>query len=695
MTLKKNKHPILLSIFLLFIFAVTICDQPAIASPLTGLPEDMGQWERVDLPRDDQGNILQLQSVHTTLLPNGKVLMVNGSSNRNTLDRQGNNATFVDGVNVADAEVTDNTALFDPATGKFTLFPSPPANQFDMSNDLFCAGHVHLPDGNVLFVGGSARYYPGERFAGSRQTNIYHWQEEEEDEIWSTPGLMHEGRWYPSLVPLADGKVVIFSGLAGGTSFTTLNKEIDIYDPATGKIHNIDLAYLDNNPFDTYIESYQYMDEAGNPVIKEADAYDFIDMYPRVFPTPDGKLLITGDGTGKVPLDVHNSNQTYLMSVEENGPGELSVSFELAPKRQDISKVFGTAVPDPNDPGDVLLIGGIINTNNINFGKVQLGSFNREPVDGGPDQECSPNCAFKEGGARIARSLERWDHETETWEYVHNFLDKPRAMNTAVILPNKDLLTINGGEYAEYKQIYEPLLMTPNAGAPGGYNTQPMNPAEFPRLYHNSALLLPDARVLVIGGNANRGARQLNGTVHVDVVPDTKDYYALAKLTKAPGTEPGAIIPEDAYPAFLEDYYQNPKSYFVEEDPEVPFAPAEVWQAEIFSPPYLFADGPRPDITESPATLKYGEENSVMVENATAGGSLVLLKLGSITHAFDYGQTLVDLAIQAVNEQSSLTSIEFTAPTNAHLYPPGYYMMFYVNDVGKPSIAEMVKLEST
>lgn len=689
---KRDKYRKLLSVFLSFFVAVGIfiwTANPTLAESLSkGAPEDMGAWERVDIPRDPEtNNILQLQSVHTTLLPNEKVLVVNGSSNRNTLDRNGDEANFVDGVNVGDVDVTNNTALFDPATGTFEIIDSPLANQLGLSNDLFCSGHVHLPNGDVLFMGGSARYYPGEKFAGSRQTNIYHWEEDG----WSTPGLMHDGRWYPSPVPLADGKVVIFSGLKDGTNFTSINPEIDIYDPATDRLHNIDTAYLPNNPFDTYIDMYQYVDADNNFVVEEANAYDFIDIYPRVLPTADGKLLITGDGTGKFPLDVHNSNKTYLMSVLGDDPGNLSISFEMGPDREDVSKVFGTAVPDPNAPGDVLLIGGILNTNNINFGKVQLGDF-ADPS--------STNSQLASNGARIARSLERWhsdgEGDTGAWEYVPDFLDKPRAMNTVVILPNKDLLTINGGEYAEYDQIYEPLLMTPAVGAPGGYETQPMNPAAFPRLYHNSALLLPDARVLVIGGNANRAARQPDGNVHVDVVPDPDNYYALAKLTTTPERQgSGAIIPEEEYLDFLEGYYANPGSYFVEEDPDIPFAPAEIWQAEIFSPPYLFGPSLRPAIAAAPDTLTYGGTSSVKVDNPTANGSVVLVKLGSITHAFDYGQTLADLEIVAGDGPAAQADITVVAPSNANLYPPGYYMMFYVNEDGKPSEAVMVRLAAT
>ncbi|NET51837.1 MAG: DUF1929 domain-containing protein, partial [Merismopedia sp. SIO2A8] len=99
-------------------------------------------------------------------------------------------------------------------------------------------------------------------------------------------------------------------------------------------------------------------------------------------------------------------------------------------------------------------------------------------------------------------------------------------------------------------------------------------------------------------------------------------------------------------------------------------------------------------IKGEPQTIKYGETQLVTVENATTNGSMVLVKLGSITHAFDYGQTLADLEIKETSQGMGLTDVTFTAPTNANLYPPGYYMMFYVNDLGKPSTAKMVKLEA-
>ncbi|MDB9534264.1 DUF1929 domain-containing protein [Dolichospermum planctonicum CS-1226] len=650
-----------------------------------------GQWQTVPLPVDQKD---WMQGVHTSLLPNGKVLIVNGSSNRNTLVQEGTSNKFIDGVNGRDYAVVDNSALFDPKTNTFERISSPNAIENKQSNDPFCSANVHLPDGNVLFISGSHRYYPGEKFEGSKQTNLYNWQ----DKTWSTVGQLKEGRWYPTPITLASGELVIFSGLKYDRP-NQITPSIEIFDPKTNKFQYIDLTYVENSPFNTkidYTDKYTYTvvkkdengepitikNENGEPIIatetlngsRKIDSYDSIDLYPRIFPTPDGKLLITGDGAGKSPLEIHESKKTYLMSLTKDSEGKFAVSFEIGPERQEISKVYGTGILDPNKEGDVLLMGGIIGTNDINFGRPYLDKYNDD---------------LKAKGVRTAESLERWSApenpgEKGKWTTYPNFLGKPRAMNQAVILPTKQILTVNGGEYGEYKPIFEPLLMTADKSSPSGYKTEPMNPGKFPRLYHNNAVLLPDARVLVIGGNPSRAARSKDGKVHVDVLPDPKNYYTIPQFKDKDG---------NVQTFDLDKYYQDPKTYFVDGDPE-PFVPAETWQAEIFTPPYLLKKGPRPEFVKAPDTLKYGKQGTAVLNNTSNPGSLVLIKLSSGTHSFDFGQRLADLKIKPLLSLSNTLSVTFTAPTNANLYPPGYYMMFYVNDDGVPSEAKFVKLEA-
>ncbi|MEM9922720.1 MAG: galactose oxidase-like domain-containing protein [Cyanobacteria bacterium P01_D01_bin.50] len=646
----------------------------------TASQETMGAWETIPMPPQKD----RMQSVHTTLLPNGKILMVSGSSFRSFLKKEKKENgeyeyKFVEGVDPKKQEYFNNSGLFDPATGTFEHIPSPPSLLYDeelkkkTGNDLFCSDQVQLSNGNVLFVGGTGRYYPGGAFTGSKWLQLYNWRTGE----WSQLDMMKDGRWYPSVVTLHDGKLAIFSGLKFGTP-NQINPSLEIYNPKTQELQYIDLTRVRNSPFNTLVEN--------------EDVYDSIDLYPRIFPLADGRLLITGDDAGIAGVLVpHFSKKSYLMTINETGSGEVSVSFEVGPDRIEPSKAYGTALQIP-DSEDVLLFGGIIGTNSISFGR-----------DGNTK-------GFPEG-SRVAKSLQHWispknsREKNGKWEIVSKFLDKPRANLQAVILPTKEILVINGGEFPEYKPIYEPLLLTPDDNENGGYKKRSLTSAYLPRLYHNGAVLLPDGRVFIVGGNANRAAIEEDGTVHVDVIGDPKTFFSFAKLTNKSGE------PEEFD---IDTFYQDPQHYFVKRDEKdkedkkdkEPFVPAEIWQPEIFSPPYLFKRGERPEILSAPDTLKYNQSATIKVKESTTDGSLVLVKLGSVTHSFDYGQRLVTLHQQKSSDLSMSNSmpmmklpedetlIEFKTPTNAHLYPPGYYMMFYLNDIGKPSIAKIVKLEA-
>lgn len=496
---------------------------------------------------------------------------------------------------------------------------------------------------------GQGRYYPGGAFTGSKWLNLYHWRTGK----WEDLGQMKDGRWYPTLISLDDGKVAIFSGLKFGEP-NQINPSLEIFDPQTKKLQYIDLREIKHSPFNTKVEN--------------EDVYDSIDLYPRIFPLADGRLLITGDDAGIAGVLVpHFSKKSYIMSLESTDSGNVAVSFEVAEERKEPSKAYGTALQIPNSE-DVLLFGGIIGTNSISFGR-------------------EGNTSGFPAGSKVANSLQHWispgnsSTKNGKWEIFPKFLAQPRANLQAVILPTQEILVVNGGRYPEYQPVYEPLLLTPDKNKAAGYQTKSLNPAKFPRLYHNGAVLLPDGRVLVIGGNANRAAVEKDGTVHVDVLGDPKTFFRIAELTDKSG---------NAAEFDIETFYQDPQHYFAKGDKE-PFVPAEIWQGEIFTPPYLFKPGNRPEILSAPESLKYGQSGTITVQDGTKDGSLVLNKLGTVTHSLDYGQRLVNLPLKVQENESSL---EFTAPTNAHLYPPGYYMMFYLNDIGKPSHAKMVKLES-
>ena len=620
-----------LSVFFVFTLAVAINSffyMREAAGEATGLlavdgpKEEMGAWYAPPLPPQTD----RMQAVHATLLPNGKVLIVNGSSNRNTMDENG---IIQNGVDVWDYAVVNNTVIFDPdaslGSHGFTRLESPPTRVGD-ANDLFCSGQMHLPNGNVLFVSGTRAYYPLENFRGSKKASVFAWR----TLTWNLAGETNDGHWYPTLVPLADGQVATISGVSYDKA--SISRLVEFYDPsqpADKAWTSIDIENLPHSPFNT--------------AIGEGSELDGLALYPRIVPLPDGRLFLTNDGTGGGNMQSQNS---YFMSIIPQANGlPPRVSFSPGPKRKATTKTYSTVVVDPNAPdSDILLIGGQKGNDDINYGP-------NNPVD----------------EARVTADLERFTPPTDTndigaWEFTPDFLgDRPedvRMMANVVILPTKQLLVVGGGNYAFHRPVFHALLLTRDASAPGGYGRKRMNPAEQPRLYHSVALLLPDGRVLTAGGNANRAARSLDGSVNLAIHRDprypNKDWNRWSSLKGRSGV-----------------------------------VPAEIWQVEIFYPPYLFLPGKRPEITQAPETVDYGASATIKVDNMTPEASLVLIKLGSVTHGWDSGQRLVGLQFSQDVGKSNVT---FTAPTNRHTSPPGYYMLFYINAVGKPSHAAMVRL---
>jgi hypothetical protein len=67
-----------------------------------------------------------------------------------------------------------------------------------------------------------------------------------------------------------------------------------------------------------------------------------------------------------------------------------------------------------------------------------------------------------------------------------------------------------------------------------------------------------------------------------------------------------------------------------------------------------------------------------------------LVKNGVTTHSFDSGQRLVDLAITSQGDGT----LEATVPTNPNIAPPGWYMLFLVNQEGVPSTANWIQVTS-
>jgi Domain of unknown function (DUF1929)/Glyoxal oxidase N-terminus len=203
-------------------------------------------------------------------------------------------------------------------------------------------------------------------------------------------------------------------------------------------------------------------------------------------------------------------------------------------------------------------------------------------------------------------------------------MSEPRIQMNAVILPDGRVLAVGGSvndEDASTASLNADLL-GPDPNNAGKYIFSSAGANAYARLYHSVALLLPDATVWFAGGNPAYG-----------------NY---------------------------------------------------VKQMEIYKPPYLFNStglAPRPSITSAPSSISYGKAFTVQTPDAANILHVVLVRNGTVTHAFGMDQREVEMSFTAGSG-----ALTVTAPPNGNIAPPGYYMLFVLNNFGVPSVATFVQV---
>jgi hypothetical protein len=235
-----------------------------------------------------------------------------------------------------------------------------------------------------------------------------------------------------------------------------------------------------------------------------------------------------------------------------------------------------------------------------------------------------------------------------------------RTMAQFIALPDGTLLFLNGAEYgtAGYADrtltvtsdakpfgqslatgpVFQPAIYNPNAPAGSRWSTAGLGSSNIPRLYHSSALLLPDGSVMIAGSNPN------------------VDYNATA-------TYPTTTTAEYFFP-----------SYFGAKTRPVP--------ENI--PTVLSYGGNYFDITVG-ATSYSGAANDA-ADNTT----IWLIRPGFTTHAMNMGQRALQLN-HTYTVESNGTIILHTAqlPPSPNIFQPGPAMVF-VTINGIPSNATFV-----
>ncbi|HKU12797.1 MAG TPA: PA14 domain-containing protein [Steroidobacteraceae bacterium] len=112
---------------------------------------------------------------------------------------------------------------------------------------------------------------------------------------------------------------------------------------------------------------------------------------------------------------------------------------------------------------------------------------------------------------------------------------------------------------------------------------------------------------------------------------------------------------------------------------------------EVYLPPYLYdATGARamqPRLTSAPADIDIGETFFVDFTDAADISRVTLVKTASVTHSWNMEQRFVELTFVR-----SGSRLRVQAPTRAADAPPGFWMLFALNESGVPSHARLLKV---
>ena len=256
-----------------------------------------------------------------------------------------------------------------------------------------------------------------------------------------------------------------------------------------------------------------------------------------------------------------------------------------------------------------------------------------------------------------------------SWSTVGNHqYALPRDYGSAVMYDEGKILYAGGGRVTETAEIIDL-----KSAAPAWEWTGSM---AFKRR-HLVATVLPTGEVLVTGGSSGTAFNDVNAGVHAAEIwnPVTRVWTTLASNTVTRTYHAASILLPDG-------------RVFHSGSGDAAGAPNEQ-SAEIFSPPYLFKGAP-PTIADAPSTVGYGTSFDVTTPDAASIAKMSLIRLGSMTHAFDMNQRFQWLSFTRNGE-----ALTVEAPTSRSLTPPGHYMLFILNGDGVPSVARIVRVSGT
>ncbi|KAF5357290.1 hypothetical protein D9758_005833 [Tetrapyrgos nigripes] len=513
----------------------------------------------------------------------------------------------VDKVYVIDKVENNPTRINDhPAWAAEYSVSTNKARAMDVRTNTFCAGGNVLGNGTWVNVGGNQPItFGGLNWDDPNSNGPYNDPDgrksirllnpcDDESCNWSEAEReLHTGRWYPTVEILEDGTAIIIGGAANG-------------------------GYVNDAGQD--VPTYEFFPSRGDPVhLPILDRTLPANLYPLTWLLPSGQLLVQSNWETTL-LDYHTNEETPL----DNMP--------------DAVRVY------PASAGTIML--GLTPANNWTATIMFCGGTNLQPDQWYGTQVVK--IPAETSCVKISPDVSP--------SYTHDDpLPVGRSMANFIHLPNGKVFCLNGvetgtagygndtwaiGESYGDNPVLQPVVYDPAAPKGQRWSSDGLSPSTIGRLYHSTALLLPDGSVFVSGSNPNSD---------YNVGPDVK-YFTEYRV-------------ERFYP-----------SYYNERRPEPKGIPQKIGYGGSYF-----------DLTLSQDDLS-GDSNNL---NKT---TVVIIRTGFSTHAMNMGQRYVQLDSSYTGYANGTGVLHVSQlPPNPAVLVPGPALLFVVVD-GVPSVGVEVMI---
>ena len=588
-----------------------------------------GLWTKLNIPVK-----FRVNGIHSTLLNNGDVLIMAGSGN--------NQAYFNAG--------TFKTLLLNPVTMQEKLIPTP--------WDLFCAGHIELPDGNILLAGGTARYENlNPTNAGGSMTIVNN----DVTQPWALP------------------KGTIFTAPNGAqfkSAFAlTIAKATQKIDPATGQA--VVTASQQNVWVDAVKKGKGSQENSGKQY----------QIQGLLGPQANTELYGVGTAMTLQKQNFFGTNDAYIYNVKEEKFVKVN-SMNYArwyPTLAEMGNGMDMAMSGLNNVGQITMNSESFNPSTNTWTVGPSRGFPTYPAtfltESGQLFFTGSNSGYGPSTAAW-RTPGFWNVNTNVFTPVPGIPD-PEDLETSasVLLPpaQKQTFMVLGGGGVGQSNLSTARTALIDTSAPNPHWVQGPNLAEPTR--YPITVLLPNDEVLVTGGS--KYYRGMHGSDNRDTriynVATNSFSWAANSITGRDYHSGGILLPNGSVltlggnPLFGNKQDTEPQTFNQEID--------------VYYPPYMFQGG-RPAIESAPQVMDPARSYLVKVNDPASIQYLRLMRPDNPTHVTDVNARSIAVSFT----QAGNGYLRITIPSNSNVIPPSYYMLFAVNGKGVPSAGYWIQV---